>query len=332
MFDFLGTVRQCQWKSFRDWVLRERGAVSRRLSVINAELNRIGRITVFYRSRNQEIRTLEGSIREQETVTEEREKFTVSKGSSLEKLVQAYIASGGNPMSISLWLQPDEILWTGSEDPTNLASNDPNELFTDVGSESQPPSQPYSGVYYNASTDSYDVGGRYPGGIPISITSTTRLAGKYIDEADAGAKIAILMDWSRRWVRQEIAEMSGLEAKILKLMDLREQLMFERDTLVQQAVGGSVPDYLDPPDADRFARNLHLTELVRQMDSVFYETDENGEPDFSRINLGTRADGSSLSEPGNNIQGGETSQIIPSGIAFYDTLFADPPGTDPYAA
>lgn len=331
MFNFLGTMRQSQWRSFRDWTLNERRGVSGRLQVINAEINRIGRITVFYKRNNEVIQTQSGAEQEVETVTEERVRFVVSEGSSLEKLVQAFIAQGGNPMAISLWLQPDEIQFTTDEDPNEDPDSDPNEIVTAVGFSSVPFDQPYGGVISTASTSSYGVGGQYPGGISVKLTDLTKMAGRYIADGDAGAKIAIKADWARRWVRQELAELTLLEEKIIKLMDLREQLMHEREQLIQQAVGGSVPDYELPPDPDRYARNLHLTDIVTQMDSVFYEMDENGEPDFTRINLGKRADGTSLSEPSNDING-ESAQVIPSGIAFYDTLWDDPPGTDPFAA
>jgi hypothetical protein len=175
------------------------------------------------------------------------------------------------------------------------------------------------------------VGGQYKGGVSVKLTDLTRNAGRYVEESDAGAKIAIKMDWARRWVRQELSELTQLEEKIVKLMDLREQLMQERDILIQQSVAGSTFMGLLAPSPSRFARNLHLTQIVTEMDSVFYETDENGEPDFTRINRGKRADGTSLSEPSDDING-ESGQVIPSGIAFYDTLMDDPAGTDPYAA
>jgi len=331
MFNFLGTMRQCQWKSFRDWTLNERRAVPRRVGVINAELDRIGCITVFYKTRGQTVQTLGGAEQEVETVTEERTRFVVSPESSLEKLVQAYIAQGGNPMAISLWLQPDNVQFTTDEDPQEDAADDPNERATSAGLASTPFDQPYGAVISSESTTSYGVGGQYMGGVSVKLTDLTRMAGRYVEEGDAGAKIAIKMDWARRWVRQEIAEVTQLGEKILKLMDLREQLMQERDILIQQSVGGSTFLGLFPPNPSRFARNLHLTEIVTEMDSVFYETDENGEPDFTRINLGKRADGTSLSDPTDDIEG-ENAQVIPSGIAFYDTLNADPPGTDPFAA
>lgn len=315
-FNFLGTMRQCQWKAFRDWTLNERRSVAARLRVVDAELRRLGRITVFYRRRVEVVQTQEGAEREIENVTEEREAFVVSPGSTLEKLVQAYIAQGGNPMSISLWLQPDDIQFTTDEDPDEDPDDDPNELFTDRGVPSTPYDQPGGGVAAPQSTDSYGPGGQYVGGLSNLIWDPTRLAGRYFNQASAGSKIAIRLDFGRRWVGQNLSELSKIEARIVKIMDLREQLMNERDTLVQQAVGGSVPDFPEPPDPDRYARNLHLTRIVSEMDRTFYELDENGEPDFETVNLGRDlGDG----------------QAEPSGISFYDTLFADPPGMDPFS-
>ena len=331
MFNFLGTMRQCQWKMFRDWTLNERRGVSGRLKVLNAEINRIGCITVFYKTRGATIQTLSGALDEVETVTEERIRFEVSPGSSLEKLVQAYIAHGGNPMAISLWLQPDLIQFTTDEDPNEDASDDRNKIFSNVGSADIPFDQPDGAVRGTESVDSYGIGGQYKGGMSTSLTDTTRMAGRYIEEGTAGAKIAIKMDWARRWVRYELSTLNKMEERIVKLMDLREQLMEERDSLLCTAIGGSVPDYPLAPDPERYARNLHLTTIVTQMDQTFYETDENGEPDFTRINLGKRVDGTSLSDPTDDIQG-EKAQVIPSGIAFYDTLFPDPPGTDLFCA
>jgi hypothetical protein len=307
-FNFLGTMRQAQWRAFRDFTLNERRSVDARLRVLNAEIRRIGRITVFYRRSTQIVQTPDGAERELESVTEEREAFSVTPGSSLEKLVQAYIAQGGNPLSISLWLQPDEILFTTDTDPTESEDDDPNEIFTDQGVESTPYNQPHGGVIAPRSTDSYGPGGRYVGSLPTLLTDVTTQAGKYFDQADAGGGVAIRLDHSRRWVRQELGELEHLEQRIIRMMDLREQLIQERDDLIQQAVGGSVEDFPFPPDPARYARNLHLTRIVTEMDRVFYETNSDGEPDFSTINRGTAES--------------------PTGISLFDTLFDDPPGVD----
>ena len=175
-FNFLGTMRQCQWKAFRDWTLGERCTISSRMRVINAELRRIGNIVVFYERRQQTIQTPDGAEQEIETVSEVRDSFYVSQGSSLEKLVQCYIACGGNPMSISLWLQPDEALFGTDEDPIEDPESDPNEIFTDAGAPSSPYDQPGGGVTALTSTDSYGPGGRYPGGLSTSLRDDTLIA------------------------------------------------------------------------------------------------------------------------------------------------------------
>jgi hypothetical protein len=310
-FNYLGTIREAQWKAFRNWVLNERRTISPRLRTINAELRRIGRITVFYQRVNTVVQTAEGAEREIETVTEQRIGIVVSPGSSLEKLVQAYIAVGGNPMSISLWLQPDQIQFTTEGDPPEDPDDNPNEKFTDAGSETNPYDQPYGGVVAPRSADAYGPGGVYPGGLPTFIRDPYTQAGRYFHQGDASSKIAIRMDYARRWVGQTIAEIALLESKIIKMMDLREQLLVERDTIIQQALGGSVVDFPDPPDGTRYARNLGLSRIVTEMDSVFYETTDTGEPDFTAIRLGT------------------VDQ--PDGIANYDTLFPNPEGSDPFA-
>ena len=161
------------------------------------------------------------------------------------------------------------------------------------------------------STDSYGVGGRYQGGLPTFIRDPYTKIGRYIDLSDASGKIAIKTDYARRWVRQELKELSNQEARIIKLMDLREQLMTERDSLIKQAVGGTVPDFAEIPARDRFAANLHLTRIVMQLDRTFFEVDDEGEPDFDSVNIGGKSK--------------------PTGISNYDTLFDDDAAEDTYA-
>lgn len=307
-FNFLGTMRQCQWRAFRNWVLTERRAVGARLRVIKAELTRIGHITVFYERQEETVITETGAEQTVENVTEVRRAFRVSEGSSLEKLVQAYIAAGGNPMAISLFLQPDEILFTTDEDPLESPDDDHNEQATDIGFASTPYDLPSGGAFAPGSTTGYGPGG--PPVRPNNRRDVYKQVGRYFDQGDASGKVAVRMDHARRWVRQELTELSILEGRIVKLMDLREQLINERDVLLVQSVGGSVQDLSLPPDPDRFPRNLHLTRIVAEMDRTFYELNADGEPDFDTLNVGTAES--------------------PAGISFYDTLLRDVPGTDPF--
>ena len=312
-FNYLGTMRAAQWQAFRNWTLNERKALTARTRVIDAELRRIGRITVVYDRVTQVVQTASGAEREVTTVNEKRTGFIVSAGSTLEKLVQAYVAVGGNPMSISMWLQPDEVQWTTTMDPVDDPEKNRNEAFNDNNVTSSPPDQPYYGVIAPRSSDTYGPrsGSRYEGGLPTFIRDPQTLAGRYFSESDASTKIQTRTDYMRRWVQQSISELANLEHRIMKVMDLREQLQKERNDIVQQAVGGSVEDYPIAPDQSRFARILHITSSVTAMDRVFYNLNEQGEPDFDSIKYGTKDN--------------------PSGISNYSTLFGFIEGTDDYA-
>lgn len=310
-FNYLGTMRENQYRFLRNFLLRERQAVSARLRYINSELNKIGRVTVLYEQQMQQIQTPGGAVDDIQTVSERRQGIIVSAGSTLEKLMQAYIAAGGNPNNVSMFLTPDDLQFTSDLDPDEDPNVNPNQINTDVGVPDTPFDQPGGGVVGVESTDGYGPGGLYRGGRPNFLRDPYTKIGRYIDLGDTNAKIAIKMDYARRWTNQEIKELSLMESRIIKMADLREQLIQERDDLIQQAVGGSVFDYPTPNDPDRFAQNLNLTNIVTELDRVFYETDEDGNPDFDTINTGT----------GDN----------PTGISLYDTLFPNDPGEDPFS-
>lgn len=305
-FHFSNTVREAQWRHFRNWILRERSAVRPRLLVIEAELRRIGAISVFYEQRTQQVQTPDGAVREQEITTERRLGYAVTSGSSIEKLLWSYIAQGGNPGDVSLFLVPDDVQFV--MDPPEDSKTNPDESFTDLGAPSSPPDQPYYGVVSTQSTDAYGPGGRYRGGMPTFVRYAHTLAGRNVDQSDAGSSIAIRMAAMRRWTEQSIKELDRIEHNIRKMMDLREQLQQERETILVQALGGSVPD-IPLPDPTRYARSVHVSKLVAEMDAVFYETTQEGGPDFQTIRLGTKD--------------------RPDGISNFDTLFDNPEGSDP---
>lgn len=309
-FNYLGTMRENQYRFFRNFALTERRAVAARIRYINSELNKMGRVTVVYAQSAVQVQTPQGAVEDITTVSERRAGIIVSAGSTLEKLFQAYIAAGGNPHNVSMFLTPDELQFTSNLDPDEDPDVNPNQINTDKGIPGTPFDQPGGGVIGVESTDAYGPGGLYRGGRPNFLRDPYTKIGRYIDLSDANAKLAIKMDYARRWISQEIKELSLLESRIMKIADLREQLLYERDTLIQQAVGGSIPDYPDVNDPERFALRLNLSEIVTEFDRVFYETNAEGVPDFDTINLGT----------------GEN----PTGISLYDTLFGNDPGEDPF--
>ena len=307
-FSYLGTFRQTQWKFFRSFVLKERATVSPRVSVINAELKRIGSLTVKYRVVNAVVQNADGSITETPKVTEQREGLLVSSGSSLEKMLQAYIALGGNPTDISLFLNPDDVFFAKGLDPEDNPDEDPNVEANELGMPGTRSIYPYGGIVSEQSTSGYGVGGRSPMGLSVSSRDPFTRVGRSIDLGSANQTIAIKMDFARRWTAQAIQEKRNLmEQRVLKLLDLREQLLQERNDILIQSIGGSVDVFPEIPDPGQYHREMHLTRIVSQIDSVFYvKTD--GVPDLNSVNLGTGDD--------------------PDGLALYDTLFPDDPDDD----
>lgn len=263
---WLGVFRQGAWKSFRGFVLNERRDIARRLDYIRAELARIGLITVLYR-KETDVNT--GEVR----VTEERIGFSVSRGSSLERLVQAYIAKGGNPLDISQFFMPDRTIAINADAEGNTSS---------VGEE-----YPLGGVIYpktaepNEPEGSY---GAYSGGfIPLRKYLPGRIGGRKDIDADTESTVNYIK-LLRKPVRQEIRyKIHDLEARIIKLCDLREQLLNERELVLKQAFGG-VSDSDFNFDSDRYSALLRVPRIVDLIDSIFYSRDENGRLDLDSVN------------------------------------------------
>lgn len=251
-FGWLGTFRQGQWQAYRSFILNERRDVGRRMAVIQAELVRIGRVEVSYLSSTD-------ATTQETSVTEQRVGFAVSQGSSLEKLIQAYVAQGGNPFDISLFLTPDS---------------------TYVVDDVEIPTQPYGGVIYPR-TGSTAIGTRYEGGyLVVKKYPPARTGGRkdLQDDTIAGA-----VSVTRKLVNQTVQHrLHDLEARIIKLCDLREQLLDEMDAITM-AVGG-VAGAIPVLDTDFFGDNLGVAKIVAAIDSIFYEVDEEGTPDFTTTN------------------------------------------------
>jgi len=255
-FGWLGTFRQGSWQAFRRFVLEERRDIAERINVIESELIRIGEVTILYASTTDD----EGNTE----VTEERLGFSITEDSSLGKLVQAYIALGGNPFDISLFLTPDSV------------------VVLDQDSEDQPavPTQPYSGVVHPKSA-SYSTGVLYEGGYMTVKKFIPARVGGYRRLEDYS--VANLVKKARKWTRQEIRfKRNDLEARIIKLCDLREQLQQELQEIAWMAAGISSSDpYLNE---DLFDPDLTVANIVATIDALFYETDEDGRADFDTEN------------------------------------------------
>jgi hypothetical protein len=236
--------------------LEQRRDVASRIRVIEAELTRIGEVTVFYGSGVDE----DGNT----VTTEQRVGFSVTPGSSLAKLLQAYVALGGNPFDVSLFLTPDSTVML---DPDNEDTGDTS-------------TQPYGGVVY-PKDGVYSFGQVYEGGFMVIKKYVPARVGGRQELEDS--RIATRVDSARRWLRQEIREQrNDIEARILKLCDLREQLSEELDAITM-AIGG-MTSTLPNLDEDAFDKDLSVAKVVEAIDSIFYTMDVDNVPDFDEPN------------------------------------------------
>ena len=257
--------RMAEWpvgyfRAYSGWLLRHRRTVPARVTTLNAEIQRIGFIKVQYRT----IQDDNGARK-----SEERIGITVTEGSTLEKLVQAYIANGGNPMEISSMMYPQSASVTmDSEGEASIEDDYPN-----------------SGVVFPMSADpneplpsDKDTGyGMNPGGIVKSSRFyATRQGVKVSPGSYDHDAIVKSMHQIRSWANQDIKEaLSDLEARIIKQADLREQLVRERDEVLVQVFGGVLTG-VDDMDPDLFDANLMMQNLIQDMSNTIYQTADDG--------------------------------------------------------
>jgi hypothetical protein len=263
-------LRQGAWRDLRRWLLQERRNVIARLGVIHQELNRIGYIRILYARSNPNDPN--------SPMSEARVGLDVTPNTSLEKLLQAYIAQGGNPFDISMFLTPDAF-----EPVENDEAPDNSSVETDAVRLRE--TEPYGGTTYSASTDPM-VGGLYTGGWLPLWRYPPRRFGSNGSPVDQGAELHRTLHSARSWASNEIRTLRhDLEARILKLCDLREQLHQEMDELLPQAVGGVVPGVAYVPD--HYAQSHHLSNIVDLIDEVFYPLTAAGDFDFSNPLIST---------------------------------------------
>lgn len=238
-FAWSGVFREGQWRAFRKFILEERRDVGKRELAILEELDRIGDVTVVYgRDDNGQ-------------PTETRVAMSVTSGSSLAKLIAAYTALGGNPFDISMFLSPDKAL------PTSIDGS---------------PSQPSGGVSTAVGVP-YSYGGR-----PTTSDSTllkykpSRIGGNVITP---DGPVGELVSRGRKWVSAEIRfKRNALEHRILKLCDLREQLIQELDTICWAVRGYGVNSVNYDPS--RYDDDLTVAKIVYTLDAVFRVPEEDG--------------------------------------------------------
>lgn len=247
------------FRSYSGWLLRQRRTIPTRVTTLNAEIHRIGFLKVDYRT----VSTTDGDIK-----SEDKMGFTVTAGSSLEKLVQAYIANGGNPLSISGFMHPMS-----------------TTMDVDANGEGTKSEQyPNSGVVFPMSADpndplpsDKDTGyGASPGGMLDTYRYYPARQGSRVSPGSFDhSSVVKTMHQMRAWANQDIKELNDMESRIIKLCDLREQLIHERDVILVQAFGGVLGGVQDLDD-ERFDSNLLVQNIYQDMANLVFRSASDG--------------------------------------------------------
>ncbi len=279
-FNWLGSFRVGSYLVFRRFVAHELRDVTSRVSVIDAELARIGNISIKWKVSDAIGDPLVLNIDDDDDdetvpitrVTEERLGLTVSgPGTTLAKLLRAYIAAGGNPFDISMFLDPREGV-SLTPDP------DAPDAFRIVWK------HPSGGVVHPRTREDVGGGSFLDLGGTLSIDKSVELrVGLTPDTAPAGGTSSPVLDHSkselvaqyirkaREWISQEVREKrNDLEWRILKQMDLREQLRSERDHLLARACNGMGIEPFSF-NAEGQALDFSVPAILRHVDALFFE-------------------------------------------------------------
>lgn len=252
-FGWLGFFRAGAWVAYRRFILNQRRDVGARITAINAELNRIGYVRILYAA----------NANNPNVLTERRIGLDVTPNTSVEQLLRAYIAAGGNPFDISMFLTPDSIVV--EED-----ASEPNAEGT-ISQTAVRQTQPYGGIATSATTDPLTPGLYMGGWLPLWRYPPRRF-GNTVSYTAQAADMTRTIHATRAWATQEIRTLrNDIEARIIKLMDLREQLTLERDEILPQAVAGAVPN-LPWSDNGQFAVTHNVAPIVEGIDAVFFPT------------------------------------------------------------
>lgn len=269
-FSKMGVFPAGYFRATTQWLLRERRDVVNRIDTLQAELIRIGEVKMTYRP----LQEGEGIKR-----SWQRTGFTVTQGSSLARLVQAYIATGGNPYDISGFLRPDTTVWVETETglvrqeqypgggfvaPKSSEYNDPMpQPVSDDGSES--PQQ----TGYEA----------YPGGFVESPRyNPGRLGGRLDRGSWDSTTVNRVMHDVRRWANKEIKyRLQDMEWRVIKLSDLVEQLQQERDHVLMEAFAGQL-NGMPLLDEDQIDPKRLCQVVIQDMYALLYEIDAAGIP------------------------------------------------------
>ena len=250
-FGWLTMARRSSWIAFRKFVLEEKRDLDARISEIDSELDKIGTLFVEYQ------KTVETK-----KPTQKRKRFYVTKGSSLEKLVKIYIATGGNPLDISMFISPKSLEVVKHDDGGEYYE------FTAMGGvvaplSGSPDEMVYTGGWLNWNKDpKWNIGNA---DLPMAKQLWTMHTVKK----------------SREWVEKEIqTKRNKIEEKIIKLCDLYEQLEQEKELLELRN-----RDFNPLNKIGKWNSQQTVEYPIHLIDKIFWQQTDgvNGDPEKPRI-------------------------------------------------
>jgi hypothetical protein len=266
-FSKMGAFPAGYFRGIAKWLLQNRRDLPARIGVISAEIARIGIIRVDY----EMYADSEGNQR----ATERPIGFSVTEGSNLAHLVRAYVANGGNPFNISKFLLPNTTrIQEGADSaflveqypgggvvaPKSASYNDPLPVPDIVG----PPVEASDDAQFRApSRTGYE---NFTGGHLNTDRYYPNRMGARMDRGswDSDTVVRVMHD-VRRWANQDIkTRVQDMEWRILKQMDLLEQLQTERDTIIAQAFGG-LQNGIPPFDDQGFRPERMVPAILDEM-------------------------------------------------------------------
>lgn len=234
-FTWSSRFREGQWRVFRKFLLEERRDAGPRFRVIDAERRRIGNLKILF-------------VKDDTTgsISEKRAGLSVSEGSSLEKLLSAYVALGGNPFDISMFLSPGG----------NMSID--GEVVTEA---------PDSGAVLHSQNIKYSYDqGVGDGDANLLKFKSSRMGGKKV--AIKEFQILNITSHAKKWISKEIFfKRTRLEENIIKLCDLREQLDEEVEELVWATRGEFSSNQIYDPEL--YTESLTAASICYFLDTIF---------------------------------------------------------------
>jgi len=185
--------------------------------------------------------------------------------STLAKLMRAYIAQGGNPFDISLFLDPENGV-VFEED--------------DEGAVTMKYLEPYGGLITVRTRQNPGAGFDTGGEIIYGKNPRLRIGKVMVwDKAEIVAEHVVN---SRAWASQAIREKrQNLEWRIVKLMDLAEQLRNERKVRLKSCLANLLEGL---PLPQEWASAYTLQHHINILDRILFDVDEEDIPIIGRAN------------------------------------------------